>query len=97
MAEGSIRLDRFLWFARIVKTRPQAQALAETGHLRMDGRTITRPATQVRVGSVLTFALNGKVRAIRVERLPTRRGPPAEAACCIMDLIPGVDADAPPT
>lgn len=94
MADSSMRVDRFLWFARIVKTREQAQALAEEGHLRMDGRTITRSSAQVRVGSVLTFAYHGRVRAIRVTALPGRRGPPADAAACIDDLIPGVDASA---
>ena len=41
MAEWSIRLDRFLWFARITKTRSLAQALAAQGRLRIDGRPVT--------------------------------------------------------
>lgn len=81
MAEiASIRLDRFLWFARIAKTRSAAQAIAEKGTLRLDGRRIERSAAPVRVGSVIVFPLHGKVRALRVEALPRRRGPPAEAA-----------------
>ena len=50
-----MRLDRFLWFARIVKTRSFAQSLATAGHLRLDGRAIDRAAAPVRIGSVLTF------------------------------------------
>ncbi|UZK64994.1 RNA-binding S4 domain-containing protein [Sphingomonas sp. M1-B02] len=81
MAEGaSIRLDRFLWFARIAKTRSAAQAIAEKGTLRLDGRRIERAAAPVRVGCILVFPLYGQVRALRVEALPSRRGPPAEAA-----------------
>ena len=86
MAEGTMRLDRFLWFVRIVKTRSQAQAMAEQGHLRVDGRRADRAHLPVRPGNVLAFALRGEVRVIRVEALPARRGPPAEARACYVDL-----------
>jgi ribosome-associated heat shock protein Hsp15 len=85
---ASIRLDRFLWFARLTKTRSAAQALASSGHLRIDGRAIDRAHAPVRVGSVLTFAQGPRVRVIRVERLPVRRGPVPEALACIADLAP---------
>ena len=75
----SLRLDKFLWFARIVKTRALAQQLAEQGRLRIDGRVIDRAHAPVRVGDVLSFALRGTVRVLKVEALPARRGPPAEA------------------
>ncbi len=75
----SLRLDKFLWFARFVKTREAAQALAEEGRLRLGGRVIDRAHAPVRVGDVLSFAVHGKVRVIRVEALPARRGPAAEA------------------
>ena len=80
MAEGeSLRLDKFLWWARIVKTRGEAQALAEEGHLRIGGRPVAQAHAPVRAGDVLSFAVRGRVRVLRVEALPTRRGPPAEA------------------
>jgi ribosome-associated heat shock protein Hsp15 len=75
----SLRLDKFLWFARIVKTRALAQQLAEQGRLRLGGRVIDRAHAQVRVGDVLSFAVRGHVRVLRIEALPARRGPPAEA------------------
>lgn len=78
MAE-SLRLDKFLWFARIVKTRALAQALAETGRLRLGGRVVDRAHAAVRIGDVLSFAVHGRVRVLRVEALPVRRGPPGEA------------------
>jgi ribosome-associated heat shock protein Hsp15 len=82
-----MRLDKFLWFARIVKTRSFAQAMAEQGHLRIDGRAIDRAAAPVRIGNILTFATHrGEVRTIRVEALPVRRGPPNEAQGCYQDL-----------
>jgi len=83
----TMRLDRFLWFARIVKTRSYAQDMAIDGHLRLDGRVIDRAAAPVKVGSVLTFATHrGDIRAIRVLALPARRGPPVEARACYEDL-----------
>ncbi len=75
----SLRLDKFLWFARIAKTRALAQSLAEEGRIRIDGRVVDRAHAPVRVGEVLSFALRGEVRVLRVEKLPIRRGPPAEA------------------
>ena len=75
-----MRLDRFLWFARVAKTRSIAQSIAEAGTLRLDGRRIERSSAAVRVGCILAFPLHGTVRVLRVEALPRRRGPPAEAA-----------------
>lgn len=81
-----MRIDRFLWWARITKTRDQAQALAEGGHLRIDGRRIDRAHAAVRVGSVIGTFRGGRVRILRVEALPSRRGPPAEAATLVTEL-----------
>lgn len=80
MAEGEgLRLDKFLWFARIVKTRGLAQKLVEEGHLRVSGRVVDKAHSVVRLGDVLSFAVRGRVRVLRIEALPARRGPPAEA------------------
>ncbi len=83
----TMRVDRFLWFARLAKTRSAAQAIAEKGTLRIDGRRVERAAAPVRIGSVLAFPLFGKVRVVRVEQLPLRRGPPAEGRACYEELI----------
>ncbi len=90
MPEGdSLRLDKFLWFARIVKTRGLAQDLAENGRLRLAGRIVDRAHAPVRVGDVMSFAVHGKVRVIKVEALPRRRGPPAEARLLYSDVPEG--------
>jgi ribosome-associated heat shock protein Hsp15 len=82
----TLRLDKFLWFARIVKTRSAAQTLAAEGRIRIDGRVIDRAHAPVRVGDVLSFAHRGQVRVLRVESLPVRRGPPAEARSFYCEL-----------
>ncbi len=89
-----MRLDRFLWYARIVKTRSGAQALCEKGLLRIDGRRVERSSASVRVGAILAFPILGKVRVLRVTALPIRRGPPGEARGCYEDLVtdPGVQS-----
>lgn len=88
----ALRLDKFLWFTRLAKTRAFAQELAEAGHMRISGRVVDRAHALVRIGDVLSFPLHGRVRVIRVEALPARRGPAAEAQNCYTDLSPTVDA-----
>ncbi len=82
----SLRLDKYLWFARIVKTRALAQEMAEKGRIRIDGRVIDRAHAPVRVGDVLSFAQRATVRVLRVEALPARRGPPAETRALYSEL-----------
>lgn len=85
-AAARLRLDKFLWFARIVKTRSAAQTLAEQGRLRINGRVIDRSHAPVGVGDVLSFAIHGKVRVLRIAALPTRRGPPADARALYSEI-----------
>jgi ribosome-associated heat shock protein Hsp15 len=75
----TLRIDKYLWFARIVKTRSLAQQLAERGRLRLSGRTVDRAHAPVRVGDVLSFAIRGRTRVLRIEALPARRVSPAES------------------
>jgi ribosome-associated heat shock protein Hsp15 len=95
MADGTMRLDKFLWFARLAKTRTFAQEVAEARHLRIDGRVIEKAAAAVRVGDTLTFPLHGRIRVIRVEALPARRGPAPEARACYTELSANVSQQAP--
>ena len=86
----TLRLDLFLWHARLAKTRSVAQEIAATGRLRLDGRLIDKPAAAVRIGTVLSFTHPpGQVRVIRVETLPERRGPATAARACYTDLLAG--------
>ena len=89
-----MRLDRFLFFTRLLKSRTQAQALLEQGRTRVDGRRVEKASDVVRVGATITLPLRGAVRVIRVVSLPARRGPAPEARACYEEL--GVDgADGP--
>lgn len=90
-----MRLDRFLWFVRIAKTRIRAQEIACDGRMRIDGRPVDRSAAPVRVGNILTFALSDRVRVLRVEALPGRRGPAPEAQACYQELVANVSQPPP--
>lgn len=83
MSEQSVRVDIWLWRARFVKTRGLAAGLVESGAVRLThhGRQtrLDKPSRCVHPGDEITFALNGRVTALRVEALGDRRGPPEEA------------------
>jgi ribosome-associated heat shock protein Hsp15 len=81
-----VRIDRFLHCIRLVKSRTLAQALIDTGYVRIDGRRAEKTSDQVRVGSTIALPLHGKVRVLRVVALPERRGPAAEARLCYEEL-----------
>lgn len=83
-----MRLDRYLHCIRLVKSRTLAQAVIETGHVRIDGKRVEKPSEDVRIGSTIALPLRGQVRVLRVLLLPHRRGPPPEARACYEELAP---------
>ena len=89
-----MRIDRYLHCIRLVKSRTLAQALIDTGHVRLDGKRVLKTSEEVRAGSIIALPLRDQVRVLRVIALPKRRGPAAEARACYEEL--GVDAAAPP-
>ena len=83
---AGLRLDKWLWFARLAKSRSAAQTLCESRRLRLDGRVIDRASALVRAGSVLSFLRDDEVIIVRVEGLAERRGPYDEARHLYTDL-----------
>ena len=84
-----MRVDRLLFFIRLVKSRTLAQSLIETGYVRIDGRRVEKSSEDVRVGSVVALPLRGEVRVLRIVSLPARRVPAPEARACYQEL--GID------
>lgn len=74
------RIDRWLWHARLVRTRDAAAALAGSGHVRVNGARIAVPGRMVRGGDVITVALERNVRVLKVKAFANRRGPAGTAA-----------------
>ena len=74
-AAGSIRLDKLLWYLRFARSRSIAQAMVTAGHIRLDGRRITRPSASVHAGATLVLPVGERIEVIRLLTLPGRRGP----------------------
>jgi ribosome-associated heat shock protein Hsp15 len=87
-ATNTLRLDKWLWFARIVKTRAIARDLAESGHVRINGDRTRSASRLVRIGDVLTVALPSRVRVVKIADVAERRGPAAQGAA-LYDEITG--------
>jgi len=82
------RLDRWLWHARLVKTRSLAAALAASGYVRLNGKRIAAPARTVRPGDVLTIALPSTVKVLRIKDFAERRGGSAAARRLYEEIEP---------
>ena len=86
--EDKQRLDKWLWCARVVKTRSLAAKLVAAGHVRVNSERTDSPAKAVRPGDVLTIALERQVRILKIRDGGTRRGPFEEAKLLFEDLSP---------
>jgi ribosome-associated heat shock protein Hsp15 len=82
------RLDKWLWFARVVRTRTAAAELVSEGRVRVNRVRIETPAHAVRIGDVVTVGVGPRVLVRRVVGLGARRGPPHEARGLYEDLAP---------
>lgn len=76
---GRQRIDKWLWHARTVRTRSDAAALISAGHVRLNGQKISAPSQLVRIGDVVTVALDRSVRIIEVIGFADKRGGPDHA------------------
>jgi ribosome-associated heat shock protein Hsp15 len=86
-AAGAVqRIDKWLWFARIAKSRTLAQALIARGKVRVNRIKIDKASTSVKPGDVLTLSLGPTVRSIEVVAIGSRRGPAPEAQLLYREL-----------
>jgi len=91
MTEGRCpqRLDKWLWLARVVKSRSLAARLVAGGHVRVNARRVQSPAKSIGPGDVLTIVLDYRVRVLRVIAPAARRLSAREAAHLFEELTPG--------
>ena len=80
------RVDKWLWHARMVRTRSDAAALVRAGHVRINAVKTTAHGHPVRIGDVLTLALDRSVRVLKVEGFCDKRGDAAVARNLYLDL-----------
>lgn len=79
----AVRADVWLWRARFFKSRSSAAKLIDEGRVRHvhagQELRLDKPARLLRPGDSLVFAQAGRLIAVRVAAIGSRRGPPAEA------------------
>ena len=97
MAEGRQRLDKWLFFARVVKSRSLSQKLIEAGGVRLNREKTLQPSQPVKAGDVLTITLDRRVLVYRILAPGERRGPAEEARTLFEDIAPPAPrAEVPP-
>jgi ribosome-associated heat shock protein Hsp15 len=82
------RIDRWLWHARLARTRTASAELAESGRVRLNGNRVTTSARPVKIGDVLTVALGAGVKILKVRGLSERRGGAPDAQALYEDCSP---------
>lgn len=85
------RLDQWLWFARIAKSRTLAQALIDRGKVRLNKEKVDKPSQKLKPSDTLTISLGPKVRILKVLGIGQRRGPASEAQTLYEELTPRAD------
>ena len=83
-----LRIDKWLFFARVVKSRSLAAKLAQSGRVRVNREKIDQASHQLKAGDVLTITLDRHIVVYRVLELGERRGPAPEARLLYEDLSP---------
>ena len=82
------RIDKWLWHARVVRTRSAAATLVSSGLARVNRARVTAPSHPVRAGDVITIALDRQVRILKVTGFAERRGDAEAARGLWEDLTP---------
>jgi ribosome-associated heat shock protein Hsp15 len=80
------RIDKWLWHARMVRTRGAAAELTAAGYVRLNGQRMTAASRPLKLGDVVTLALDRSVRVVQVEGFCERRGDASAARKLYRDL-----------
>lgn len=80
----SLRLDRWLWFARFYKNRGLATAAVSAGHVKVNGER-AKPGSKVSEGDIIDIVRDQLPFSLEAGPLPSRRGPATEARGCYIE------------
>ena len=74
-----LRLDKWIWFSRISKTRSFAQSLCHQGCIKINSVLVNKPNKPVRIGDSITINYLDKNFEIKVLSLAKKRQSAKEA------------------
>ena len=84
----NIRLDLFLFYIRMFKSRNLATKFINSNRLRILGQVIQKPHKLISTGDVLSLSIQDNIKILKVVDIPNRRGPFSEALNYYEDLTP---------
>lgn len=85
------RLDKWLWHARVTRTRTLAQKLIGSGAVRVNGQRVTAADHRVRAGDGLTIQMDPRLRVLRIVSIAERRGSATIASALYEDISPSLE------
>ena len=88
LEKKTIRLDIYLYYIRIFKSRSIATKFVLTNRLRISGQVTQKPHKMISVGDVLTITINDNIKILKVLDIPSRRGPYPESLNFYEDITP---------
>ena len=88
LEKKTIRLDIFLYYIRIFKSRSIATKFVSTNRLRISGQVTQKPHKRISIGDVLTMTINNNIKILKVLNIPNRRGPYLESLNFYKDIAP---------
>ena len=88
LEKKTLRLDIYLYYIRIFKSRSIATKFVLTNRLRISGKVTQKPHKMISVGDVLTITINDNIKILKVLDIPSRRGPYPESLNFYEDITP---------
>ena len=88
LEKKTLRLDIYLYYIRIFKSRSIATKFVLTNRLRVSGQVTQKPHKMISVGDVLTITINDNIKILKVLDIPSRRGPYPESLNFYEDITP---------
>ena len=88
LEKKTLRLDIYLYYIRIFKSRSLATKFILTNRLRISGQVTQKPHKMISVGDVLTMTINDNIKILKVLDIPSRRGPYSESLNFYEDITP---------
>ena len=88
VAKKTLRLDTYLFYIRMFKSRNLATKFISSNRLRISGQVTQKSHKPISIGDVLTMTINNNIKILKVLDIPNRRGPYSEALNFYEDITP---------